>query len=196
MGVPVERRRLHSIHSAAIEYRVHPKRLRTLLFAAGLFSDTERDKFNSRLLFNADKHRKLLERIATSMPLTEVEDYLGAGRVNARVLYEHGFIEPLVSAKALGVGDHAFAGDDLDDFLRRLQEGAEEVDAIAPPIFKIVDAARRANRSTAEVVSAILDNRLSWKGRLRTERGFAAIVVDLREVNEVLKDAKFDALPF
>lgn len=196
LGIPVERRRLHSIRSASIEYAVHPKRLRTLLFAAGLFGAADHKQVDGKLLFDAEAHRPLLERIATSMPLTEVWDYLGAGRVHARHLYDHGFIKPIFQSDACGIGNHAFARDDLDDFLRRLQQGATDVDTIAPPIFKIADAARRANRSAAEIVSAILDHRLRWKGRLLTEHGFAAIVVDLREIKEILKGAPPDALPF
>lgn len=194
LGHPVVKRRLHSIYTAHKEFGVHPKRLRKLLALAGVISEDHVSKSDHACHFDAETNRAFLVRIASSMSLQDAEDYLGAGRVHTKILFDNGFIKPFVSAKADGVGDHAFAKEDLDAFLERLGSGAVEVDAFEEPIYSIADASRRANRSSAEVVAAVLDGRLKWRGRSRNAKGFASILVNLDEVRRVLADPIPDAI--
>ncbi|PWB82886.1 MAG: hypothetical protein C3F11_09465, partial [Methylocystaceae bacterium] len=192
-GRPIVRRIWHSVRTASLEYDAHPKRLRKLLALGGVIPEDHRGQTDNAVLFDAERHRETLERISTSMSLREVETYLGAGRVHAQLLYDHGFIKPFVSGEVEGISAHAFAREDLDDFMCRLEAGATQIDRCAPPIYPIADAARRANRSAAEIVAAIVDDKLQWKGKLRGAVGFASIVVDLNEIKELLKDPTPDA---
>jgi hypothetical protein len=65
--------------------------------------------------------------------------YLGASRVQARLLMAQGFIVPFVPAEEHGQGgtDHPFAKLDLADFLLCLFDGAIEVEAPQPPAYSI-----------------------------------------------------------
>jgi hypothetical protein len=129
------------------------------------------------------------------MSLKDAETYLGAGRVHAQLLYDHGFIKPFISGDEEGIGSHAFAKEDLDDFLNRLRHGAVALKNFKPPVYPIASASRRANRSAAEVVAAILDGRLKWRGIRGNAKGFATILVNLNEVRTLLADPTPDAVP-
>jgi hypothetical protein len=87
-----------------------------------------------------------------------------------------------------------FAPEDLDDFLTRLGAGAAEVAAVGPNQSDIPTIAKKACCGTAEIVQAILDGRLVPKGRLASERGFMAVLLDLDEVRTLFRGAELDGL--
>lgn len=194
LGRAVPVRRLHSIYTAHKEYGIHPKRLRKLLALSGAIPEDHASRTDHANLFDAQKYAPLLARIATSMSLKEIETYLGADRIYAKLLHDRGFIKPFISTEEDGVGEHAFAKDDLDDFLARLLHGSERVAEFKPPVYSIAEASKRANRSAAEVVAAILENRLTWRGRLTTAAGFSSVLVNLDEVKRILADPEPDAI--
>jgi hypothetical protein len=195
LGRPVPVRRFHSIYTASKEYGIHPKTARKYLAVVGALPNDHETKTDHACLFDAAAYADLLARIATSKSLKDVEAYLGAGRVYAKLLHDHGFIKPFISTDEKGVGEHVFAKDDLDDFLVRLLDGSDPVVEFKPPIYPIAEASRRANRSAAEVVAAILNNRLIWRGHTATAKGFSSVLVNLDEVKRVLADPESDAIP-
>lgn len=195
LGRPVLVRRFHSIYTAFKEYGIHPKTARKYLAVVGALPNDHETKTDHACLFDAAAYADLLARIATSKSLKDVEAYLGAGRVYAKLLHDHGFIKPFISTDEKGVGEHVFAKDDLDDFLVRLLNGSIPVEEFKPPIYPIAEASRRANRSAAEVVAAILENRLTWRGHTATAKGFSSVLVNLDEVKRVLADPEPDAIP-
>ena len=67
LGRPVERRILHSVHSASLETGAHPKRLRKLLAAAGLLSAGHEAEPNDRVLFGAEPARRVLEAVVDGL---------------------------------------------------------------------------------------------------------------------------------
>jgi hypothetical protein len=194
LGRAVPIRRLHSIYTASKEFGIHPKRLRKLLALSGAIPADHALRTDHANLFDAQKYAPLLARIATSMSLKEIETYLGADRVYAKLLHDRGFIKPFISTEEDGLGEYAFAKDDLDDFLARLLRGSAPVAEFKPPVYPIAEASKRANRSAAEVVAAILEGRLTWRGRLTTAAGFSSVLVNLDEVKRVLADPEPDAI--
>ncbi|WP_294540023.1 TniQ family protein [uncultured Rhodoblastus sp.] len=195
LGRPVTARRFHSIYTAAKEYGIHPKTARKYLATAGVLPEDHADKTDHLCLFDAVAHAPLLKRIGSSMSLKDVETYLGAGRVYAKLLHDHGFIKPFISTEEKGIGEHVFAKEDLNEFLSRLLHGSTPVGKFLPPIYPIAEASRRSNRGAAEVVAAILENRLTWRGRLAGAVGFSSLLVNLDEVKRVLADPEPDAIP-
>ncbi|PPQ39555.1 TniQ protein [Rhodoblastus acidophilus] len=181
LGQPVERRRIHSIRSASLEIGAHPKRLRKLLAAKALIADDHQSRPDNLVLFDAEAARDAMEA-AVGLSLKEVESYLNAGRVQARLLAEHGFIRPLVAAGAPGIGENAFSRAELDAFLDRLLDGAEPMVEAVEPMADIPWAAKRACCSAAEVVRLILDRRLTRVGRLEGAGGYMSVLVDVEEI--------------
>lgn len=195
LGKPVEKRVLHSIHTASLEFGAHPKRLRKILAAKGLLPANHDERSDHATTFNADAAQELLDKIQTSKTLRDVETYLNAGRVQARLLMEQGFIVPFATTEERGQGgiDHAFAKRDLDDFLARLLNGAVDVAAPQPPAYSIQEAAKRANCGAGEIIRLILDKKLRWVGKLASAKGYAAVLVNLDEIKELVREPAADA---
>lgn len=184
---PVEQRRVHSVRSAHLETKLHPKRLRKLLLQAGIISKQDLALPDDRILFDADMAERAIAEINGSMKLTEVGRYLNIPRAQLDVLLEAGHLKPFVVAGTGSIGSHAFAKRDVDQFRGKLFQGAAEVSTPGDRWYNIPSAAKRANCSAAEVVTLILNDQLSSKGIDPASAGYMAILVDLEEVKPLVR---------
>lgn len=107
--------------------------------------------------------------------------YLNAPRVHIELLATNGFIKPHVPARAFAAADK-YAVADLDDFVGRLFERAHPVRKPKHNQVSIAAAAKRACCSAEEILTLILGRKLSWVGKLTSERGYLAVLVDLDEI--------------
>lgn len=183
----VEQRRLHSIHTAALENGLHPKRLRRILAAAGTIPPDHRELTNDRVIFAAPEAEAILAKAKHAISLRDAEIYLAAGRVHTKLLTKAGFIAPFAWSGQEALKDHAYDTRDLDAFLTKLSARAETVRVHAEPIHRIWEAAKRANCGAGEIVQAILDGRLEWVGQIAGERGYGSILVDVVQVRELVR---------
>jgi hypothetical protein len=103
------------------------------------------------------------------------------------------FIKPYVPARAFAAADQ-YAVADLDDFLGRLFERAHAVRKAKANQVSIPAGAKRACCSAAEILSLILGGKLSWVGRLASERGYLAVLVDLTEIRAKTRGGETGAL--
>lgn len=183
LGHQISERTLHSVHSASLEYGIHPKTLRKILTAMGVVPDAP-SLTNHHLTFDAGVHAPLLRKIATSKCAHELEAYLGASRVHAKVLIDHEFVVPFTGRRSpdSSLGEHLFAQKDLDQFMRRFLERAEPVETTPENAYLIADAAKRANCSAAEIFRLVLDKKLKWTGKLNHVHGISSLLVDLDEI--------------
>jgi hypothetical protein len=122
------------------------------------------------------------------MSLPAAGEYLNAPRVHRALLVEAGFLVPCVPAAGFGAVDQ-FAVADLDEFLRRLLDGAEVVQRPKAGQVDIPAAAKRACCSAAEIVRFILDKKLKWVGRLAGLDGYLSVLVDLEEIRGLARGA-------
>ncbi len=188
---PFGRRVLHSIRSASLEYAVHPKRLRKILVAKEVIDGSASAFTDERAVFTVDDRTiDILEKTANCLSLTNVESYLGAGRVHAKLLAANGFIKPFVALQAETYGELNFAKADLDDFLGKLLAGAMTV--VEPPenAFDIPTAAKRANCGAAEIIRLVVERRLRWTGRRSGIEGYRSLLVDLTEIKGLVHGSK------
>jgi len=181
-GRTIAQRTMHSVHTASIDYKIHPKRLRKIVFATGIAPNALKTETNDRIVFSVEASREILEKSTDSLNLTDAESYLNAGRVHARLLHEEGFITPFVVFPSLRKSEYNFAVKDLDRFLTELLAGTESVEGAALDEYDIPSAAKRANCSAAEIVRLILDKKLSWVGQLAGNQGYLSVLVRLSEI--------------
>ena len=81
-GKPVMERRLHSIRTLSTETRLHPKRLRKLLEAAGALPEGSDDLSGGNCLFDAQRGSIVaLEAVAATLSVRKAGEYLNAPRV-------------------------------------------------------------------------------------------------------------------
>jgi len=194
LGVKVERRVLHSIHTAAIAFDAHPKRLRKILETSGVIVGAQLEGTDDRVLFDAAKAQAIFDSGAiTGVPLRDIESYLNAGRVHARLLVKHGFITPAPGTD--GESSNAvFAKATLDAFLERLAANAVPMSTPPQNAVSIPQAAKRANCSAMEIVKLILDKQLSWIGSLSDEKGYLAVLVDFHEIRDRTRGPALDGM--
>ena len=185
-GQPVEKRSLHSIRSLSLEANVHPKRLRKLLRAAGIIGEAQNPLVDASVVFAAGKASSVITRAKGAMSLPAAGEYLNAPRVHRALLVEAGFLVPCVSAVSHGAVDQ-FAVADLDEFLRRLLDGAEKVKSLKAGQFDIPGAAKRACCSAAEIVRFVLDKKLKWVGRKAGVEGYLSVLVTLEEIRGLVR---------
>lgn len=185
LGKPVTRRVLHSVTSASQEMKVHPKRLRKILHAADVLTTDQLHLPNGNALFDAQAATETLLDAVDGLFMTEVETYLGAGRVRTKLLVDAGIVQPMF-AKRPDL-DHLFRRRDLDSFLDRLSLDAIPIEELAEDMADIQTAAKQACCGSMEIVRLILDRKLPWVGRLATVHGFAAIHVRLSEVRSAVQ---------
>jgi hypothetical protein len=193
-GKPVERRALHSIRTLSMETRLHPKRLRKLLKAAGTLSPGTDTLADGNCLFDAEKGSLAArEASAATLTLLKAGEYLNAPRVQRVLLHRAGFIVPRIRAGDHGAAD-MFAPADLDRFLDRLLDGAVAVPAAGDGQATIPEAAKRACCGAETIVSLALEGRLSRKRRPAGKRGYMALLVDVEEVRSLVRGPDLDGL--
>ena len=185
-GQPVEIRTLHSIRSLSLEANVHPKRLRKLLRAAGVIGEAQDSLVDASVVFAAGKASSVITRAKGAMSLPAAGEYLNAPRVHRALLVDAGFLVPCVSAASHGAVDQ-FAVADLDEFLRRLLDGAEEVKKPKAGQVDIPAAAKRACCSAAEIVQFVFDKKLKWVGRQAGVDGYLSVQVNLEEIRGLVR---------
>lgn len=193
-GTVIEERRVHSIRTASLETGMHAMGLRKALQATGIVGGDQSKLQDHRVLFDAQKAQPILKKLKGAMSLKEAEAYTNAGRVHTKLLFEHGFIKPVLGDVAKKLKTLLFAPADLDGFLEKLLIGAEPVVEPAVGMTGIAKAAKFANCSAMLIVRAILEGKLSKRARLVGERGYAALLVDVAEVRQHVSKPALEGL--
>lgn len=191
----IERRRLHSIRTAALETGLHPKRLRRILAACEKIRPDHGGLSDDRVLFSAPDAEEILLKAKHAISGREAETYLNAGRVHTKLLASEGLIRPFANPGSEGLRDAAYDTRELDAFLILLTARAEIVTGHAKPICRIPEAAKGSNCSAAEIVRAILGGDLKWVGRISGEAGYLSVLVDVSEVRKLVRGEHGNSLP-
>lgn len=164
-----------------MEARLHPKRLRRVLTAAGIISEGQASLPDQRVVFAAENVSSLVMKARDALSLPEVVEYLNAPRAQAALLAKNKFIEPHVEAGHAGARDR-YAIADLDGFLSRLLAGSASVSKPKPSHGSIPVAAKAACCSATEIIRLVLDRKLKWTGHLLGTEGYLSLLVDVNEV--------------
>lgn len=192
LGEKIEQRKIHSVHTAAREAGIHPKRLRKILEAHGLVSPQARDANDNRVRFSADAAAAAIDEELDAIPLRAVSDYINADRVHTLLLADNRFIKA-----TLGYAEGAltrYSKRELDRFLLQLIDDAAPVQQAPVGAYSIPAAAKRANCSAAEIVKLILDGKLVWTGQLTSVHGYLSVLVNLDEVKKHVHGAALPGL--
>ncbi len=192
LGEKIEQRRIHSVHTAAREAGIHPKRLRKILEAHGLVSPQSREANDNRVRFFADAAAAAIDEQMDAIPLRAVSDYINADRVHTQLLAENRFIKA-----TLGYDEGALARyskRELDRFLLQLTRNSAPVEQAPAGTYSIPAAAKRANCSAAEIVKLLLDGKLDRTSQLTAVHGYLSVLVNLDEVKSHVHGAALPGL--
>lgn len=187
LGHRVERRRIHSITTAAQETGRSPSRLRKVLAASGLISETHQGMSDNHVLFDAEKAKTFLTQERGGMPLAGIAEYLNMDPGHVRLIVKEGLVKPFVTHVGGRFRHASFAPEELDRFLNALMDGAAPVSSYSLPAAPILAASRRANCDILTIIRLILDKKLLWVGREQNVRGYSGVLVDIDEIKSLVK---------
>ncbi|MFE0014086.1 TniQ family protein [Mesorhizobium sp. NPDC059054] len=181
---PITHRRWHSVQSASVEYKLHPRRLRKLVLDAGLATVKSADASDNRILLPADTIADFIKTTRETIPAKDAQDYVNAPRIQFAILVENGYVKGHCSG-AQDAGFYVqFAKSELDHFLKRLRDAVTYQMDISATMVSIPIATRRANCKAIEILDLLLNAKLKRVAWDPTERGFMAVRVDLDECKE------------
>lgn len=178
---PMTRRRWHSIHSAALEFGVHPKRLRKLLLEAGHISAADMEMSDGRILLDAEKIHGFLQSVAVSLTGEDARRYVNASRVQWEIIVREGFVKPMISATDSSQAAYSRTG--LDDFLTAVAYSTVPQDRT---LRHPSTAAKSARCTLADILRMLVDRRLDEVAVSRMHRGLQGVLVNPAEVKRKL----------
>lgn len=191
-GTPLERRRIHSVHTLAKEYAIHPKTLRKHLRAAGLVASSQDELSDNNVRIEADAAVELARQLAGTLSLAETMEHISAPRAQLDALIKAGIVAPQQRMTGFGAQSR-YATADLDALMERLTAKARVARGDNARLCSIPTAAKRCCCSAAEIVRLILD------GKVRTTKsphrlGYMGILVDPGTVLKAVRGPETDAL--
>lgn len=189
-GASVETLRVHSVHSLAKATGDHPKTINRAVIFAGL-AKGDPDQSNPGMVFDAADGEGLICRIRNSIPVLELQKHLNCNRVQAEQLVRTGVIPRLLAdtQKASGVLKNVALAD-ADAFLDRLMGAATRVQVPSDGMLDIVDAAEASRWPVIDIINGILSGMFAKVEFVDPALKFKAVLVDPREVREILTQAK------
>lgn len=190
-GETVDRRRLHSVRSAAVEYGLNPVTLRKVLTSMGAVAADRRELIDDMLTFDADEHAELLSDLSSSLELKDAAAYLGMPVSQAELLVREGVLLPWVGERQ-GMRKRRFRKADLDGFLGMLTLSVDPRLADEPGLSPLPAAARAACRRLADVVRMLAQGRLKRVGLKDGATSYANILVDPDEIRADLRTPPSD----
>ncbi|MGU3463671.1 TniQ family protein [Methylobacterium sp. C33D] len=191
VGLPVARRRTHSLMTAAAEAGQHPDRLLKILIADGIIPRGA--SLNGRVVFDAAIAAPVLRRTTKLLNLRAIAEHLHTTYSYVIMLTTNGFIEPfksdMVQEKVIRA---RYAKADIDAFMGRLVEGAVVHPQPERPFMDIPRAAKRTYCPMQDIIGMILKRKLRWVGVEPDKIGFHAILVNADEILEQVRGPEHD----
>lgn len=180
MGEPVIRRRKHSVLTAAHEIGMDPRRLRKLLAEAGIINEDGDDRWD---VFDADIAAPFLKSLNRHVSALELQSQLSLSRSQFDLLRKDGYLPPALSAQGhKPLWDLAEARCFVNDLLR----GSEPVLRISEKWVDLAKASQRLKIRPGQIISLIVEGRLTRIGKLESTADYASILVHLDELESLL----------
>ncbi|GJD30980.1 hypothetical protein PMNALOAF_2232 [Methylobacterium adhaesivum] len=189
LGEILDRKRVHTVFSAAVASNTTWPTMRKLMARRGLgpSSDLAEPKGRSRAAVDVDRISSLIADHAGSIGSTEVMGRIGITRKHLLELVARGLVPTLAGPDKAARAKNRFRPADIDAFIENLFTGA--VDIEVPNARQVPLGAARASAAAniGDLFDAIVGGKLAWKGSLRGGRRFTDLLVDADEVMRVMR---------
>ena len=196
-GRTVTERRIHSVLSAAIEYRIPHKRVRAVLaeeglLPCGLLPFHLIGQRNSDLLFDAVAAAPHLRRASARMNSAEVMELLRVPSLNP--LLSGRLLTPIAVAEPRKSVPIEFERVEVYRLVDDMIEASVPVLKAEPGQVSIRTVAHQRQVTLAAVLRLVLEGRLAWVGRLDDGEGIAPLLVNSEEVRAALRNPDVEGL--
>ncbi|MDH6276624.1 hypothetical protein GUK36_29900 [Rhizobium leguminosarum] len=181
---PLQERRLHSVHSAACEYGLHPRTMLKLVENAGILLDGGGSTYERKLM-KAAAVKRMMKKVGAAIDWEDAMARLGVTRTMWKTLADR-YVEPLSETGRRGM--HAlYDPDDIDAFIAKATSRATlpiETSSELLPIEKIV---KKTNCKFVEVLDLLLEGRLTRVAVDHRGVGLGCLRFDAEEIAELLR---------
>lgn len=186
LGRRLDRRRWHSLRSAAIEAGTTTERVRRILHQHGLIPDGREGDPDSLVLVDAD------EAMAALVP---TQGMLGSADVMSALSVNRNTLRELVDAGVIGLGPkprdrspvrRQFETRDVEALFARLFEGAADEPSQDQGARSLLECAADLKFPISSIIRLVAEDRTLWRGRRAGERGISALVLRPDEVERRL----------
>lgn len=178
----VTERRLHSVHSAAKQCQMHPKRLKKLLMAKGIVGSDQADFSDDRIVFDASSVDAFLAEISDNLSPTMAAKRLGVSPLILKHLTSAGHIKMFPGAGSDGHIRPRYSRVEVETFLRRVVRFAKPPGAPSAKMISILRAVSSAHCTWNEVIQLILDDGLENLTYYGLPHSLGALRVDIDEI--------------
>jgi hypothetical protein len=186
LGQVLEKRRLHTAASAAVESKTTHQTLRAMLERIGLVPALD-GAGRKQLTFKVDDFECVLKEYGAGLNVNEIRASTGIIHRHVLELIARGIIPTLLQSRELVRARHRVALTDVETFMDRLFQGAVAVETPTRRQVTLGRACLVASTNVGDLVSLILTDGLTWKGSLRGGRRYTDLLVDADEVMEILQ---------
>lgn len=181
---PVAKRRVHSVHSAALEYGIHPRTMHKLAENAGIIIHGS-GHTPERKLMNAKAVRQMMKTVGVAMDWEDAMARLGVTRTMWSALSK-GYIAALPETSQQGM-QALYDPGVVDTFIEKATSKAtmsmETTDGFLP-IEKIV---KKTNCKFVEVIDLLLEGRLMRVAVDNLGVGLGRLRFDLEEIADLMR---------
>ena len=184
LGQAIGSRKLHSVRSASVEFRLHPKTLRKQLADLGILGESVAALPHDRALFDAASHAPLLVKLGEAMPKAEAQRYLGLPR-SLSFLVDRPYVEPVTHGE-FGRLENLYTRTDIDLLASRLTAKASPPSSADRNLVTLSQAVAKVQQPMPAIVELLLAGKLAtvrWNGRMD---GVGRLTIDPQEVRELL----------
>lgn len=178
----ITERRLHSVHSAAKQCQMHPKRLRKLLIAKGVVHPHQIDRSDDRVVFNASSVEAFLTEISDNLSPTVAAKCLGVSPLVLKQITSAGHIRMFPGAGSDGHIRPRYSRVEVETFLRRVVRFTKPPGAPSARMISILRAVSSAHCTWNEVIQLILDDELENLTYYGLPHSLGALRVDIDEI--------------
>ena len=188
LGEVLERRRLHTLQSAAAASGTSRPTLRAIFARSGILPALAEPN-HPRLTVRVDEFEAQLRDFASGLKIAEVVATTGIPQKYVLELVSRGMIPTLFASREVSRARHRVSRTSIETFMERLFEGAVPVRQPGSRQVTLGRACYVASTNIGDLIGLILDRRLSWKGCLDGNRRYGDLLVDAGEVTKVLQQA-------
>lgn len=178
----VTERRLHSVHSAAKQCQMHPKRLRKLLIAKGVVHPDQIDRSDDRVVFNAGTIEAFLTEISDNLSPTVAAKRLGVSPLVLKQITAAGHIRMFPGAGSDGHIRPRYSMVEVETFRKRVVQFAKPAGAPSAKMVSILRAVSSSHCTWKEIIQLILDNGLEYLTQSGPAQTLNALRVDIDEI--------------
>ncbi|OGA99495.1 MAG: hypothetical protein A2Z55_05335, partial [Burkholderiales bacterium RIFCSPHIGHO2_12_63_9] len=183
LGEVVSARRLHSVHSLAQEFKLHPSTLRTFLVARGVISDKDADISDGLLTIDVEQAEELGRIMQSAIPLIKLPKIFNASGPQITALLNTGLLAAIGGeGPRLGVRCHSVAPQDIDRLLARIVEMIPEQEGEKEGLLPLSRAANISRVGLETILPKLFDGTFKRAGRVAGVPGLGGIRVAMAEL--------------